>query len=66
MICNEAAKSVIDVEMKSLWGRVLTLLDGVIQDDTSRKAAKDMAKGALGDFSRRVKSSFDNLNKEGV
>ena len=66
MICNEAAKSVVDKEIGFLWGKVLTLLDGVIQDDVSRKAAKDMAKESLRVFVKRVKSGLDEINEQGV
>ena len=61
LVCREAVKHLIDVDLKSLVGEILTLIDGVIQEETARKASKDMAKRMLWDFGGKVKSSINNL-----
>ena len=64
LICREAAKGQVELSIKSLVGEILTLLDGVIQEETARKASKDMAKKMIWEFGRKVRSGIDRVEGE--
>ena len=64
MVCQEAVKNVIDTNIRSLVGEVLTLIDGVVREDVARKASKDMARKLIYGFGQRVKLEVDCLERD--
>lgn len=56
--------SSVKTEISWLMGRVLTVIDATVQDQTQRKAVKDLMRNAFMDTQRNLEKTMEHTDKE--